>query len=147
MVDNSMIRCQKFMNKAKKFKAFEKNAENSPVKDIEWEGEEVQAHSETKLAQDIGVGQLVDIKFFDFAADFEVFKQHKPTAQELFDTHKKGILSLLWRDGLKPFEEVEPRLIFSRNKRYYRFIIACVSRVGAVITDTPRTLTQLLQPV
>lgn len=130
---------------AKKFKSVEKNAKNTPskkVEDIQWEGEEVQAQSDTKLESDLGTGQAVIIRFFEFGADPEMFKQHKPTAQELFNSHRKGIEALLWRDGLKPYEGLEPRLMFSKNQKNYRFIITCIPM--NILTDTPRTLSQLL---
>lgn len=132
---------------SKKFKAIEKNATDTPVgdiKDLQWEGEEVRAESKTKLESDTGTGQAVILRFFEFGANPETFKQHKPTAQELFNSHKRGIESLLWRDGMKPFDGVEPRLMFSKDKSHYRFIIACIPSAGNVLTDKPKTLSQLL---
>lgn len=129
----------------KKFKTVEKNARNTPskkVEDIQWEGEEVSAQSETKLESDTGTGKPIVIRFFDFGANPLVFKQHQPTAQELFDSHRKGIESLLWRDGLKPIEGIEPRLMFSKDKSSYRFVITCVT--SQALVDTPKTLSQLL---
>src|SRR3990167_3098126 len=112
----------------KKFKAIEKDAVDVPTgdKNIEWEGEEVQSESTTKLTEDKGTGQAVVIRFFEFGANPEVFKQHKPTSQQLFDSHRKGIEALLWRDGLRPYEGVEPRLMFSKNGKNYRIIVTCV---------------------
>src|SRR5690348_11503484 len=113
---------------ANKFKAIEKG--------VEWEGEEVSAQSETKIESDLGTGTPIVIRFFEFGANPEVFRQHKPTAQELFDSHRKGIESMLWVDGLKPFEGLEPKLVFSKNKESYRFIITCTP-INALI-DTPK---------
>lgn len=133
------------MKKAnKKFKAVEKDAQDAPVKDLEWEGEEVQAQSDTKLEFDQGTGQAIVLRFFDFAVNPETFKQHKPTAQELFNTHMRGIESLLWRDGLKPYDAIDPRFMFSKDKSHYRFIIACVPSLGNVLVDKPQTLSQLI---
>jgi hypothetical protein len=139
----------------KKFKIVEKDAtlpttgiftgEKEKKEDITWEGEEVVAQSDTKLEQDTGVGQAVILRFFEFGANPEVFKQHKPTAQELFNSHMRGIEALLWKDGLRRFEGVEPRLMFSRDKSHYRFIIACEPSAGNVLTDKPKTLSQLLK--
>lgn len=113
--------------------------------DVEWEAEEITTHSKTTILDDKGDGQPVILKFFDFAADPVTFKQHKPTAQELFNSHIKGIEVLLWQEGLKPFSEVEPRLMFSKNKMNYRFIIACVPSLGHLFTGQTKTLAQLLQ--
>ena len=128
-----------------KFKAIEKDAVNAPVKDIKWEGEEIGAVSETKLEADTGTGQAIVLRFFDFGSNAEAFKLHKPTAQELFDSHRRGMESLLWRDGLKPYDAIEPRFMFSKDKLHYRFILACIPRIGNVMADTPRTLTQLIR--
>ena len=131
--------------KGRKFKAIEKDAKNAPVKDIKWEGEEVMAMSDTKLEQDLGTGQEVVIRFFEFAVNEEAFKQHKPSAQELFDSHKSGMEALLWRDGLKPYDGLQPRFMFSKNKKFYRFIIAGVPRAGRVLSNSTRTLSQLIK--
>lgn len=128
----------------KKFKSIEKKAKNLPsnkVEDLKWEGEELAAIAETKISDDKGTGKPYVIRFFDFGVNLETFKQHKPTAQELFNSHRKGIESLLWRDGLKPVQEVEPRLMFSKNNRYYRFVITCEP---SYLVDKPKTLSELL---
>jgi hypothetical protein len=130
--------------KGRKFKAVDKESKDSPVKNAEWEGEELGAISDTKLEQDLGTGHEVVLRFFEFAVNEEAFKQHKPNAQELFNSHRMGIESLLWRDGLKPYEGMEPRFMFSKSKKYYRFIITCVPRAGKVLSGTPQTLSQLL---
>ena len=130
--------------KTVKFKTTEKNAKNSPVQDIQWEGEEIQANSKTKLEQDTGTGEAFVLRFFDFGTNLETFKQHKPTAQELFDSHRKGIEPLLWRDGLAPCSEVEPRLMFSKGKKFYRFVITCKQSKGHLLFTEPKTLSQLL---
>jgi hypothetical protein len=127
-----------------KFKTVEKNAKNAPVKDITWEGEEIAVESKTKLEEDKGTGQTVILRVFEFAANPITFKQHKPTAQELFSSHLQGIKSLLWRDGLAPYEAVEPRLIFSKDKSMYRFIIPCVATIGSTVIDKPQTLSQIV---
>jgi hypothetical protein len=136
------------MKKNTKFKSIEKNAKNVPTvdKDILWEGEEVTAQSETKIESDTGTGQAVIIRFFEFGANPEAFKLHKPTAQELFNSHRKGIESLLWRDGLRLYEGIEPKLMFSKNKKNYRIIITCLPPKGSVMSDEPKTLSQLLIP-
>ncbi len=130
----------------KDFKVVEQNAKNTPTgeKDIVWEGEEVTAESQTKIEDDKGTGQEIVLRFFEFAANREAFKYHKPTAMELFSNHLKGIESLLWSDGLRFFEQVQPRLQFSKDKSRYRFIIPCIARVGETFIDKPKTLSQLL---
>ena len=128
----------------KKFKLTEKGAENVPTGDkkLDWEGEQVEAYSDTKISDDKGTGNPVVLRTFQFGVNPEAFKQHKPTAQELFESHRRGIEALLWQDGMAPFQEVQPRLTFSKNKKFYSFIIACLPR--EVLVDTPQTLSQLL---
>lgn len=128
----------------KKFKVIEKEAINAPVKNIEWEGEEIGVTSETKLEDDKGTGQEIILRFFDFGANVETFRRYRPTAQELFNSHRKGIEALLWRDGMKPFDGVEPRLLFSKDKTSYRFVIACTPSSGNTLIDKTNTLSQLL---
>lgn len=123
---------------ANKFKSIEKTKSD----DIIWEGEEVTAHSDTKIESDLGIGQAIVIRFFEFAANQDTFKLHKPTAQELFNSHKNGIMAMLWKDGLKPFNEVEPKLMFSKSKKNYRFILTCVP--NETLVEKPQTLSQLL---
>lgn len=132
------------MNKAKKFKVLEKDAENAPVKDIQWEGEELQAQSKTHLEDDQGTGQKMVVRFFEFGANPKAFKQYKPTAQELFDSHRHGIMALLWKDELQPYEGISPRIIFSPNRTHYRIVITCLPRGITGIIDNSQTLTQLL---
>lgn len=139
----------------KKFKVVEENAIDAPVKDIPWEGEELEAKSKTKIEDDGGYGQAIVLRFFDFGANPEIFRRHQPSAQELFNQHIRGIESLLWGDGLKPFIEVQPQLLFSvdgkkfesfnpkgKQYKFYRFTIACVPMQALI--ETPKTLSQLL---
>lgn len=128
----------------KKFKAIEKDAVNAPVQDIEWEGEEVGAESTTKLQEDKGTGQPIVLRFFDFAANPETFRQYRPTAQQLFESHRRGIESMLWSDGLAPYTAIEPRLLFSKDKSQYRFAISCIPSMGNALIDKTKTLSQLL---
>ena len=128
--------------KQKKFKLKELDAKDAPVKDIEWEGEELGVESTTKLEEDKGTGQPIVLRFFTFAANPEVFKQHKPTANELFASHRMGMEALLWKDGMNPCQDIEPRLIFSKDQSQYRFVISCIP--SQALVDSPQTLTELV---
>lgn len=128
----------------KKFKAIEKKPKNSPIKEnLAWEGEELQVESKTKLNEDTGTGTPVVIRFFEFGANAEAFKKHKPTAQELFNSHLRGLESVLWRDGLRMLKSVEPRLRFSKDKKKYQFILACEPSLGNVLAEKTKTLSQI----
>ncbi len=137
------------MAKSKRFKLVEKKAKDTPLGDIEnlkWEGEELQAESKTKITEDTGVGQAIVLRFFEFGANPESFKIHKPTAQELFNSHLKGIESLLWRDGLKFYHDTPPRLMFSKDSKKYCFIIPCTTTRGSLLTQKTQTLSEILTP-
>lgn len=132
---------------AKKFNVIEKNAKGTPskkIEDIKWEGEEISTESKIKISDDKGEGRAVILRFFEFGVNPAAFKIHKPTAQELFNTHINGMESLIWRDGLKFFHDVQPRFMFSKDKKFYRFIIACIPTVGTELKQKPQTLSQLL---
>jgi hypothetical protein len=133
------------MAKNKKFRLTEKEAKKSPVKDIEWEGEEIGVESTTKLEEDKGTGDNVILRFFQFAINPETFKQHTPTAQELFTTHAKGIEVMLWKDGMSPYYGVEPRLIMAKDNQSYTFAITCVPALGQALLDKSKTLSELVK--
>lgn len=124
-----------------KFKVTELDAKDAPTKNIEWEGEEV--GTETRLKHDEGTGQPIVVRFFDFATNIKAFKEHKPTAQELFNTHKKGIEAIIWTDGLTPCAIIEPRLLFSKDKSQYRFVVSCIA--NQTLLETPKTISELLR--
>ena len=125
---------QKQYTANKKFKTADKDKN-------EWEGHDVTVESITKLEDDKGSGTPIVLRFMDFGANVKTFKEHKPTAQELFDNHRKGIETTLWKDQLKPIEHIEPRLMFSKDKKFYRFVIACTPR--GVLLDNPKTLSEI----
>lgn len=131
------------MDENKKFKVIEENAVDAPVKDIEWEGEHLQAESETKIQDDQGTGQQFIIRFFDFKANPGAFEEHIPTGQELFNAHRKGIESMLWADGLVPCEVIEPRILFAKNKSHYRFVVSCTPSIGNSVIEKTDTLTDI----
>lgn len=113
---------------AKKFKAIEKKPKNGPIKEnLEWEGETLQTDSKINLADDKGAGQAVILRFFEFGVNPEAFKKQQPTAQMLFNSHLRGMESMLWKDGLKVYADVEPRFMFSKDKTKYRFIIPAIA--------------------
>lgn len=130
----------------KKFTAIEKDVTDAPVAeskiDLEWEGEHIDVQSTTHLEDDKGTGQETILRFFKFAANPEIFKQHKPTAQELFNHCRRGMESLLWTDGLTPHQGIEPRLIFDKDGKSYSFAITCLPR--EVLLDKSQTLTEIL---
>ena len=131
--------------KKKDFKIKEENAEvpKGSYKDIEWEGQEIEFHSDELKGGD--TGNAVIMRFFDFKANPIAFKQNPPTPQQLFEYHKKEIELSLWKDGLKPIVEIDPRFMQSKDTKHYRFVIASSPLRGQMVNETPQTLTELLK--
>lgn len=137
------------MAKGKKFKAIEKDAtvkskfaKKTDIGDIEWQGEEIGAESTTKINEDTGTGIPVILRRFTFAVNHQAFKDHKPTEQELFNSHKNGIMALLWSDEMRPYEAIEPRIIFSKDKSHYTIFVGCIPK--GVLNEKSQTLSELL---
>ena len=130
--------------------AKKKQQEKFKVKDrdengeFEWEGEDLYAESTTQLSDDKGTGVPVVIRCFDFAANPTEFRRAMPDAQILFDSHRKGMETLLWKDGLVPYTKVEPRLMVAKDGTRYRIVIACVGASSASFIDKAATLSEAL---
>jgi len=108
----------------------------------QWYGQEAQASSDPLI--DSGTGTPVIMRFFEFEANPEMFKT-KPSNQDLFNAHAQQIRLMLWGDGLEPFQAIEPRVIRSKNKPFYRIMITCIPKKGVALNDTTLTLQQLIK--
>lgn len=127
-------------------KVIEKDADfgvNGKKQDIEWETENVEARSETTLEDDKGEGKELILRFFEFTANPEAFKDRMPSAQELFNAHARQMEVKLWEDGVVVDKNIEPRLLFSKDKTHYKFVIGCRVAKGQILTSTPLTLSEL----
>lgn len=117
--------------------------DNSPVKDIQWDAKQTEAHSELTLEADQGDGRAVIVRNFDFKMNPETWREHQPTKQELLNSHLRQIEILLMKDGLKPFTETEPRVMISKNQQFYRIVVGAEPMKGWLLHDRPKTLSQL----
>lgn len=124
----------------------ETGAVDSPVENIEWDTREMAGTSETHLEDDLGIGQEVIIRSFVFKADPTVFRQHKPTRQELFNAHSMLIETMLWADGLIVLPEVEPKVTINKQKTKYRIFVGAIPRSGQWINEKAQTLSQIVTP-
>ena len=104
----------------------------------------IEEQSQTSLEQDTGVGQVAVIRRFTFKANPDVFAEHPPTKQDLFNHHLKGIEIALWRDGLKMMPEVKPRLVFDDDKGTYSIVVGSTPSRGQTLQDIPKTLSELV---
>ena len=122
----------------------EKHVDAIGVKEKEnWQVKTLGAESETKLEDDKGEGGLVKLFFFDYAANPVAFKKELPTAQELFNAHVKEIEIKLWEQGWTVYTDVAPRLMLSKKKTHYRFIIPAIPSRGRIVREQPKTLSEI----
>lgn len=121
----------------------EENTTGTPVKDILWNANQINTESETHLEDDKGFGQAIVIRTYEFTASPEAFKQHKPSKQELFNSHYQGIEVMLWKDGLKVWPEVLPKVLINKKKTKYRIIVAGIAQKGQTFLEKPKTLAEI----
>lgn len=112
------------------------------VKDT-YELNSVETQSDTKLESDEGTGIPVILRVFEFGVNLEAFKDHKPTMQELFNSHLKGLEMHLWRDGMILYDMVQPRIVFNKKRTKYQIFVAALPARGNVLLETPQTLSQI----
>lgn len=114
------------------------------VGDKSWEAKTLAAESTTKLEDDKGEGNAIKLFFYNYQANPEAFKIHKPQAQELFNHHLKQIEIDLWTKGWTIYPEIQPRLMFAKDKSHYRFIVAATPSRGRLLFEQPKTLTEII---
>lgn len=110
----------------------------------QWKATQGEVHSDTKLEDDKGEGAGVIIRSFDFQANPEAFHERTPSKQELFNAHAKQIEYFLYKDGFEVMYDSVPRLQLSKNRKFYRISVAATPRKGWLMTDKPKTLTELI---
>ena len=101
----------------------------------------IEVQSSTKLEQDEGSGNAAVIRCFEFGINLEAFKQHKPTKQELFNSHAKGIEISLWRDGLKVIPDVTPRIVVNEKDMKYQIFVGAQPNRGHILPYDVKTKT------
>ena len=123
------------MMQKKQFKFTEEDAVNSPVKDIQWEGEQVE--TEPQVLMNDGTGTPIIMRVFDFNLPP---LEELPNKEQLLAFHKTKITAFLWRDELVPIEEF--KLIFSKDKKHFRIFATCQAKQGSTILERPQLLQQ-----
>jgi hypothetical protein len=111
----------------------------------EYRGQTIEVQSDTKLEDDLGTGDPIVMRAYEFATDPRLLQPNTqfPMAQEFFDSHMKGIAGMLWGDGLTPETEIEPRLIFSKDRRTYLITVWARPQLGQAVLETPKTLSEI----
>lgn len=117
---------------------------HSPFVEQTYDASTVEAKSEqTHLEDDRGEGEATVIRCFTFGINPQVFLEQRPTKQDLFNHHLRGIEATLWKDGLKVFDDVAPRLTFDNKNLQYSIFIAARPRNGYLLHERPQTLSQI----
>lgn len=104
----------------------------------------IEAKSTRSLEEDRGEGNAAVLRCFQFAINPQVFKEHPPTKQELFNSHFKGIEMALWKDGLKVMPDVNPRIVINTKKMFYQIFVGAQPMQGYILQERPQTLTEIV---
>ncbi len=111
------------------------------------EASSVEAKSEdTHLEDDHGVGEATVIRRFMFQMNMEhpeVFIERRPSKQDIFNSHVKGIEAMLWKDGLSLFVDIPPRITFDTKKFQYSIFVAARPQRGYILNERPQTLSEI----
>lgn len=108
------------------------------------EAQQLEVQSKTHLEDDKGEGNAAIVRVFTFGMNVESFKEARPTKQDLFNHHLKGIEVALWRDGMKIMTEVTPRIVFDEKKLTYQIFVGAVPMRGHILREQPKTLKELV---
>ena len=108
-----------------------------------YDASSVEAKSQTRLEDDMGEGDAVIVRRFIFGMNLVAWKEHRPTKQDIFNSHIRGIEIALFGDGLKVFDEVPPRITFDVKNSQYSIFIAARPQKGHMLRERPQTLTQI----
>lgn len=112
--------------------------------DGDYTGQTIEVQSETHLDDDRGTGEAVILRTYEFGANPLAFRDAMPQPQEVFNYHYKAIMGMLWQDGLRPAEDIEPRLIFSKDRTKYLIMVGARPGLGQTLLAKPQTLTEII---
>ncbi len=88
-------------------------------------------------------GKPVLIRMFEFKMNPLKMKEFPNDLQKIFNNHAKQISTILWGDGLVPFESVAPRVIIDRKGAKYQIFVTCEARRGVLFSQQPKGLTEV----
>ena len=114
-----------------KFNITEENAVDSPVKDIEWHGQDIAFQADP--LQDLGKGKPIILRQFDFAIQPGV---SLPSKDEISESYRKFIDGFLWKDGLRRIRNLHVVI----DKKHFKIFATCQAKTGAVLLDKPLTI-------
>lgn len=109
----------------------------------DYSGQTLEVRSKTHLEADEGTGQHYILRTYEFATDPKYIREGLPDAQVIFESHMKGIAGMLWADGFTPVTELQPRIIFRKDKVKYLIMVWARPSVGQIVTDKSITLSEI----
>ena len=86
---------------------------------------------------DPGGGPVNTIRVFAFKMNPNIMR-HTPNKQTIFSSHAKQIEHILWGDGLRPLENVSPRVILNSKEGSYQIFVACEAAKGVLFSEKDR---------
>lgn len=106
--------------------------------------QQLSTQADTLLADDAR-GEKFVMRVFEFSYD-PLSVGQVPSKQHIFNSHAEMIRHFLWKDGLEPAFEAEPRVIISKRKRNFRIYVLARARFGQMWNDKATTLQEILPP-
>ena len=85
---------------------------------------------------DPGGGPVNVIRVFTFKMNPE--KKDFTNKQAVFSAHAKQIETILWGDGLRPLENVPPRVILNSKQGSYQIFVPCGAAKGVIFSEGDR---------
>jgi len=121
------------------FKHIEMKAHDSPVENIEWQGETIETPTTPLVSDD--TGKPIIMRVFTFKLP-PLKPEEMPTTEQFIEVHKTKITGFLWRDELVPIQDF--KCIFSKDKTECRIFATCQAKPGSVILEKPQTIQHIL---
>jgi hypothetical protein len=117
---------------------------DAPVKDVHYDLQNLEVKSTTNLEDDQGDGGAAIVRMFEFGMNPQAFAQYRPTKQELFNSHYKGIEMALWKDGMKVLPDVNPKIVVNEKAGKYMIFVGAQPMRGHILQERPKTLKELV---
>lgn len=110
----------------------------------EYRGQTIEVKSDTKLEEDLGTGEAIIFRSFQFASNPEMFKNGRPSERVIFDSCVKGIESTLWVDGLKPAKDIPVNFVFAPDNSSFLINVWARPAMGNTLLEDTQTLTEII---
>ena len=97
---------------------------------------------------DAEIGKTVTLRSFDFVIPPNINLSDFPKdKQKIFNDHVHLIKTMLWADGLIPYEGnigVAPKVIINLKERKFKIIVVAQARASTSFYEKPKSLNKLL---